>query len=253
MKKKNIPLNLKTFDDFSKHPWIVDLIHYKYSKSKILAQCALERILNDLEQINKEYLAENKRVAFTTIEGRVKDDVSFANKLYKLCKVESKKRGITKKSLDTLFVKINDICGIRFSCPYFDEVINVIKNIVRPKLNLLGYATEINDGNKFQDSDLLDKGDELGYRSYHFFVKIPTPTDIYGDVVLCLCEIQARSELQHVWAVKSHDLLYKPKTGWDFSDKHVCEDMRQLSNNLRAADQSLISIRDRVRSGSPLT
>jgi hypothetical protein len=62
-----------------------------------------------------------------------------------------------------------------------------------------------------------------------------------------------RSELQHVWAVKSHDLLYKPSRGWQLSDKHVTEDMRQLSNSLRAADQFLVSIRDRARGGGNVT
>jgi hypothetical protein len=30
------------------------------------------------------------------------------------------------------------------------------------------------------DKNYLDKGDSKGYRSYHFFLKVPTPVDIYG-------------------------------------------------------------------------
>ena len=62
-----------------------------------------------------------------------------------------------------------------------------------------------------------------------------------------VCELQARTELQHVWAVKSHDLLYKPGFGWQHSDNHVVKDMREVSHSLKAADQWLMSIRDRVR------
>jgi len=35
--------------------------------------------------------------------------------------------------------------------------------------------------------------------------------------------------------------------GWNMSDEHVVQDMREVSNSLRAADQFLISIRDRSR------
>jgi ppGpp synthetase/RelA/SpoT-type nucleotidyltranferase len=121
-----------------------------------------------------------------------------------------------------------------------------IEDLIRPKLRELGYATNLDEGG-FPSKDYLDHGDEFGYRSYHFFVKVPTPIDIYGNVELCLCEIQARTELQHMWAVKSHDLLYKPQGQWELSDKHVLEDMKQVSNSLRAADQFLVSIRDRTR------
>src|SRR5207253_3831744 len=71
------------------------------------------------------------------------------------------------------------------------------------------------------DLDYLEWGSDVGYRSYHFFVKVPTPVNIYGDLEMRVCEVQARTELQHVWAVKSHDLLYKPELGLDLSDENV--------------------------------
>jgi ppGpp synthetase/RelA/SpoT-type nucleotidyltranferase len=76
---------------------------------------------------------------------------------------------------------------------------------------------------------------------------VPTLIDIYGNVELRLCEVQARTELQHVWAVKSHDLIYKPESGWNLDDDSVVENMRQVSNSLRAADHYLVDIRKRIK------
>ncbi|MEW6214747.1 MAG: hypothetical protein AB1478_06010, partial [Nitrospirota bacterium] len=108
-------------------------------------------------------------------------------------------------------------------------------------------ATNLEEFPDMKDKNMLDYGDELGYRSYHFFVKIPTIIDIFGGIEHFICEVQGRSELQHIWAVRSHDLLYKHGEGWNIPDEQAIEDMRQLSNTLRAADQFFVSIRDRIR------
>jgi len=177
----------------------------------------------------------------------VKSEDSFFRKLHKMCYANAQTHGLTQNTLIELYSDIKDLCGVRFSCPYFDEVKEAVVKLVRPGLHALGYGTDLQSDSRYQDRDYLDTGDELGYRSYHFFVMVPTVIDIFGNVKLCLCEMQARTELQNVWAVKSHDLLYKPEAGWNFSDGHVVADMRQVSNSLRAADQFLVSIRDRIR------
>lgn len=60
--------------------------------------------------------------------------------------------------------------------------------------------------------------------------------DKYWDVF----DFGIKQPLQHVWAVKSHDLLYKPSGGWEIRDRGIIEEMRQLSNSLRAADSFLL-------------
>jgi len=201
-------------------------------------------VTEDLGNLNEIYSAQQGRSFFTSIDGRVKSQLSFFRKLFKLCNERSASTGVTPEILQTIYEDIKDLCGLRFACPYYDEIGPATER-VRAFLRELGYATALAE---LPDKDYLDEGDALGYRSYHFFLRIPTTTSIYGDVDLCLCEVQARSELQHIWAVKSHDLLYKIGDGWRTADQHVAADMRQLSNSLRAADQSLISIRDRSRS-----
>ncbi len=242
------PINLGTFDTFKSHVWVSELMQERYRKDATLATYAVARMIKDLEDLNLARVEATGRVAFTTVEGRVKDEDKFFNKLYGMCCRAASARGVTQERLRTLYGQVTDLCGVRFSCPYFDEVETAVQDLVRPSLSTLGYATDLQSNPLYEDEDNTDLGNEMGYRSYHFFVKVPTQTDIYGTHDLCLCEVQARSELQHVWAVKSHDLLYKPDSGWELSDKHVVEDMRQVSNSLRAADQHLLSIRDRARS-----
>ena len=89
----------------------------------------------------------------------------------------------------------------------------------------------------------------MGYRSYHFFIEIPAPYDIFGNVEPCMCEVQARSELQHVWASRSHEEFYKPEGELRFSDKDVLEDMRRISDLLNSADGFLVSVRNRIKTG----
>jgi ppGpp synthetase/RelA/SpoT-type nucleotidyltranferase len=245
--KEGKVINLGSFDDFRSLPLLQPIIK-QYAYDAILARYAVKQIWDDLVDLKLEYAAKHPRgrEIFTVIKGRVKTEDSVLRKLYKMCCEKGQYLGITQETLLKLYSDIKDICGIRFACPYFDEVKRAIDEIVRPKLKEWGYATDLQSDPRYPDKDYLDIGDEFGYRSYHFFVKVPTIIDIFGERKLCVCEVQARTELQHVWADKSHDLLYKPKLGWDFSDKHVIEDMRQVSNSLRAADGFLVSIRDRL-------
>lgn len=233
-----------SYDDFMKHPWVNSLRH-RYKKDRVLAECACKKIVKDLEHLNQDYIDKFGRVAFTSIDGRAKREDSFFRKLYNRCQGRCPAHGITDKGLVRLYSNIKDLCGVRFSCPYLDEVTDFIEKIIRPGLTNLSYATEL--GRQFADKDYLDKGDGQGYRSYHFYVKVPTPVDIFGQWQYCICEVQGRSELQHVWAVKAHNLLYKMGEGWELSDNHVRTDMKSLSDSLRSADESLMSIRDRIK------
>lgn len=236
------PLDLKSTNLFMSHPWIARL-EQQYEHDAKLAKQAAVQIIEDLNDYNTKHNELSGRVAFTTIEGRVKTKASFFAKLLLSCGQYSK--GLTEKSVGGLYLGVKDLCGVRFSCPYFDEVIPAVASL-REHFAELGYAADLQSEAQYRDKNELEEGDRMGYRSYHFLVKIPTPVDIYGKVELRLCEVQARTELQHVWAVKSHNLLYKSQGGWNFSDPHVVADMKQVSNSLRAADQSLVSIRDRI-------
>jgi ppGpp synthetase/RelA/SpoT-type nucleotidyltranferase len=237
-------IDLHSFDKFCAHPLTAKLAA-QYETDAVLAKAGVATLVNDLEAINDEYRDKYDRVAFTTLEGRVKKRDSFLRKLYANCRGISGTKGITSQTLKQQYQEIRDICGVRFSCPYYDEVEVAINTLIRGELSRFGHATDLRNEPGLADKNYLDQGDEFGYRSYHLFVRVSTLVDIYGNTQSCLCEVQGRSELQHIWAVKSHYLLYKPRSGWELGDKHVVDDMRQVSQNLRAVDQFLLSIRDR--------
>jgi len=237
---------LQSYDQFINNPSIRPYIK-RYREDSALANHALKKILDDLLEINQQSVAKNKTPAFTACDGRVKSEGSFFMKFFLIChETHTQKTEITEKLVNDAYCRIHDLCGARFSCPYYHDVIPTIKDIVRPQLLKRGYLVDLQSNRKYHDKDYLDLGDNFGYRSYHFYVKIPTTIDIYGNKRACLCEIQARTELQHVWAVKSHDLLYKPDSGWTTQDLTILNDLKQVSNNLRAADEFIDSIRTRL-------
>lgn len=237
-------VDLSSYASFEAHPW-VRALKARYRQDAVLAIHATNRMYQDLLAMNEEHIKEKGHVLFSKAEFRVKTPRSSFKKLWRIAVKEGPQRGITQGTLAEMYEEIRDLAGVRFACPYFDEVKITINGLIRPKLQALGYATDLSADPRLADEDWLDLGDEAGYRAYHFYVRVPTPTDIFGNAQLVLCEVQGRSELQHMWAVKSHDLLYnKEADEWDIELER--EDMKQLSNALRAADQFLQSIRDRV-------
>ena len=245
MAKSSERVDLSTYTSFMKHHW-VELLTEKFEKDFIRAKVCLEQLYDHLNEINLEYQNQMNRTLFTTLDGRIKSKKSFFVKLYGKCKNKVKSEGFSQENLQKWYGEITDLAGMRFSTPYYDEVDIAITQYIRPHLGRYGYGTDLNSLG-LVDKNYLDEGDENGYRSYHFFVKVPTPVDIYGTVENVICEIQGRSELQHVWAVKSHDLLYKPKKGWKNPTRDQLSDMKQLSESLRSVDHFLVKIRKSVR------
>lgn len=239
-----LDIDLDDGDAFADHP-LVSPLKSRYARSAILAEYAVLRLVEDLETLNATSIEERGRVAFTAVKGRVKEERSFFEKMRRACQTLARRDGLSRTTLDTAFVGVKDVAGVRFACPYYDEVVPAVNELVRPRLAAIGYGTDLQGEAGLEDRDHLDRGDAAGYRSYHFFLRVPTVIDIYGEIEPCVCEVQARTELQHVWADKSHELLYKPTEGWEQSDPDVVALMRQVSNNLRAVDEYLVDIRRR--------
>ena len=151
------PLDLKTTEGFLSHSWI-RVLAQGYVRDSTLANEALAQVLSDLNDYNRRYNQEHNRIAFTTIEGRVKSRASFFQKLLKSCREYS--HGLTQESVENLYRGITDLCGVRFSCPYYDEVLPAITK-VRTQLAATGYATDLrSDG--YADRNELDLGDATG-------------------------------------------------------------------------------------------
>ncbi len=237
------PINLANFQSFMKDEH-VSRLRQRYMRDVRLARGAISTIIEDLYDIDEIYSErpENSGMLFTSISGRVKEENSFFEKMY--FALRESKEALTQDNLVQCYESIHDLCGLRFSVPYYDRVRSVISEIVRPELREKGYAVDLQETKP--DRDYLDNGDDRGYRSYHFFIQVPTVIDIYGTEETCLCEVQARTELQQIWAQRSHDLIYKPgglRGQRSSLPDAVIEDMRHISNNLRSIDHSLVNIR----------
>lgn len=239
--------DLSDYASFCLHPWVQQAMH-KYEASQNYYAVASRLIVNHLWEINQEYAdTRNGQSLFTAVDARVKHPDSFKRKLYCLLHDAAKSGGLSAATFQRGLRRIHDVVGARFSVPYMDHVESVITKVIRPELHKRHYATDLSTEDGLADKNYLDNGTDDGYRSYHFFVKIPITYDLFGNSQLCLCEIQGRSELQHVWAVKSHDLFYKPDQGWVPTDSRTKDDMLSISDMLKQIDRMLLNIRDRVR------
>lgn len=244
-------VQLDSFQNFENDSAVQEVMAAYKNKDIILFGNACETVYRDIFEYNLEYAnSHEERFRFTHVDRRVKSPDSLLRKLYGLATDRRDSGGgVDRNVIQECYQEIKDKAGARVSCPYYDEIYPAIEEVIRGHLADKGYGVNLgNSDPELEDKDWLDSGDEeSGYRAYHLYLKVPTRVDIWGTVELVLCELQLRSELQHVWSVKSHDLLYK-NDNWDYSDSDVLDDMKAVSNALRAADQNLQSIRNRVQS-----
>ena len=138
--KAEVALDLDDLENFRGHPWVTAL-EQPYEKYSMVANAAAQRIVNDLEQINSSYVEEHARVAFTTIEARVKTFDSVLGKIRRMCL--SHNQGVTQDTIRRAFFNISDLCDVRFSCPYLDDVEAAVNQLIRPKLGSLGYGVKL--------------------------------------------------------------------------------------------------------------
>jgi ppGpp synthetase/RelA/SpoT-type nucleotidyltranferase len=164
--REKADFDLSSFKNFMRNPWTNEIVE-RYALDAVTADHAVQILIDDLKLLNAAYLDEKSRVLFTSLDGRVKGKRSFFKKLYENCRENCKRQGFDRKNLQSWYSGIHDIAGVRFSCPYFDEVENAIQNRIRPFLESRGYGTNLSNL-AFKDKNYLDKGDKNGYRSYHF-------------------------------------------------------------------------------------
>ena len=240
------PPSSRCIEEFERHPWVIMKMTKYQRETCIIADQAAQTISEDLLDINDEYKRrQGGPVLFTAVTVRVKKPDSYLRKLFRLYSRSRKKKGaMTKENFEVCAKQIHDILGARFATPYYDQVIPAVR-MVQENLKERNYEIDLIH-TSLPEKDYLDLGDQDGYRSYHFFVEVPTVVDIFGKTKHFRCEIQARTELQHVWAVKSRDLFYNSEIDWEGLDDQVKEDMKQVSNLLRSADAYLVSIRKRA-------
>lgn len=231
--------NFVSFADFRGRTIIKELLQ-KYDKNLSFYRFVCLRICRDLS-MNPEVLG-----LFTSIEGRIKSKDSLLKKLYGNVKeAVSKGQDFSDLCIQNVSEQVLDISGVRLACKYVDEIKEIVGKI-RKSLDTGGYEVDLQSrGEIYKDKNYLIEPDpDTGYRGYHFFVQVSLDPLILG-MEGKVCEVQIRSELQNVWAKRSHELLYKkhgrvPETKLEY--------MKNLSKLISGVDDFLISIRNETAS-----
>jgi ppGpp synthetase/RelA/SpoT-type nucleotidyltranferase len=166
-----------SFEKFISHPDIQQFIE-KYQHIAKLAKAACNTLECDFESLHDAYYKEHKSSLIVSFNTRVKEENSFLRKFYTLCAEQTPETGIFNKFFEQIFHSIYDICGARFSCAYLSDVIPTLHDFIRPYLSELGYQVDLQADPKLSDKNTLENGDKHGYRSYHFYIMVPTITDI---------------------------------------------------------------------------
>lgn len=145
---------------------------------------------------------------------------------------EIKRHGFKFKTAQHVENQINDLAAARVVCDYLYDIAFIHGYLKRhPAIKILP--------NKTVDY-IVNPRD--GYRGVHLIVEVKTS---FGRAK---CEIQLRTMLQHAWAEKAHDLVYKlGKTELKRIPKQIRALMVHHSNLLYDIDTMAFEIADAIR------
>ncbi len=228
-----------SFSDFQQRGIIKNILD-DYDKKLPCYRVACLRICNDLSRERSQAVG-----FFTRIEGRLKSKDSIVQKLYSsLEELQQKGKECNDKCINEEREHILDILGIRLACKYVDQIKDLVGRVRDTIKNINGYSGDLRSNNEeYEDKDYLMEPDpKTGYRGYHFYVKVPVD-NFYAEEEAKICEIQVRSDLQDVWARRSHELIYK-KHGR--APQNKIERMKTLSNFVENLDDFLKQLKNEI-------
>lgn len=199
----------------------------KIPKSLVEEYKSLEPILNkciaELKRIIETQLGkiQNPRlVRIRLTEARIKSLRSLWEKTQK-----------KKWKRQDIFTKVKDLVGFRIVCANIEDIYRVKELLLsNPRLEEIPASEE----------DRTITPSPSGYRDFKFYVLYKT-----GDVKhsTITCEIQIRTILQDMWAILTHEDIYKEG---DSLPKSLKKLSYRLSDLLHIADQIAQDIRDEI-------
>jgi ppGpp synthetase/RelA/SpoT-type nucleotidyltranferase len=235
-------VNISNLQGFLRAKPVESLIRLYEDKYLPLSRAALLKIYNDVGNYNGEL------GYFNLIQGRIKSKNSLFNKIFLDIKRRNEgKVQVSEDIVEETYKNVKDVVGLRAVCQYMSEIKAladiVFFNFLPKEHNYIDLQQM--EGAKFEPKDYVKNPDDSGYRGFHLYLGIPTEIDIYGrETEIVTCEIQIKTELQHIWSSRSHDLIFKPR-GVEIS----CNDrgsMKRIGGFLDGADWFLEDIKNRV-------
>jgi len=129
---------------------------------------------------------------------------------------------------------VEDLIGIKISCPYPSDRREVIKRMRA----VSGFVVRPEEDEK---AKILRKG---GYRGYHYTVQLDWPLLLNNeDLEGIKCEVQIKTMFEESWDAKTHDVTYKQKKR---IDPELTRAMRLLSDELTVLDDWSESLKDKI-------
>jgi putative GTP pyrophosphokinase len=146
---------------------------------------------NRLRQLDGNYKERNGRSPIHSIEARVKNYASIADKMQ-------------RKNLEPTCInavnRIGDLAGVRVICFYIEEIYAIVEDIKKLKNVIV-----------LKEKDYVKNPKGNGYRSYHMVIGSKIPTQ--EEATYLPVEIQIRTIGMDWWASMEHQLCYKPLDG----------------------------------------
>ena len=161
-------------------------------------EMALNNVFESLTKI-KDMLQEVYGYnTISSISKRIKTPNSIVNKL------EKKHYEV---SFENMIENINDIAGIRLTCP--------VKKDIYTMIDIIGKMPNIN---VIQTKDYISKPKKSGYSGYHMIISVPV--EYNGKEVPVKVEIQIRTMAMDFWATNEHKIRYKSSKKLSILDSH---------------------------------
>ena len=188
-------------------------------KAMMLAySAAIRQLRTKLEILNTEFQVKYQRNPISSIQSRLKSQVSIMEKLNR------KGLAVTQENIEQ---NIHDIAGVRVICCYVDDIYRIADALVGQ-----------NDIELVEKKDYIAHPKTSGYRSLHLIVRMP----VYftESVQVVTAEIQIRTIAMDFWASLEHQIRYKKKIT---DPEAIAGKLRQCADIISYTDLMMQNIR----------
>lgn len=187
MNQKKFKFDILKNMEFNEDDPIMMAQLHGYKEFKQLYEAAIKEVMAKLHILEDEFSFRFDYKPIHHIESRFKDALSIIRKL--------KKRDLDI-SMESAIEHLDDIAGIRVTCPYVDDVYLVTELLLSQE-----------DIRLIRQSDYIRDPKENGYRSVHLILEVPIYLSIGKQYVRV--EVQLRTIAMDFWASLEHDIRYK--------------------------------------------
>ncbi|MGI6094911.1 MAG: GTP pyrophosphokinase [Lachnospiraceae bacterium] len=195
-----------------------------FSNLMMRYRCAIREVQTKLEILDDEFSNTYQRNPIASIQTRIKKPFSIYNKLTR--------KGY-EVTLDNITEHLNDVAGIRVTCPFITDIYEVA-----------GLLAEQDDISVLSVKDYIKNPKPNGYRSYHMIVEIPvffssgkTPMKV---------EVQVRTIAMDFWASLEHQIHYKKNVENIHGLESVSQELKDCADAIAKIDAHMLSIKEMI-------